>query len=126
MLDAMLLHTENEHDCCAEDFTQRAEEARQLDRVRIRHQQHRGTNRCNLRHRPMDFQQGDEVLEWTPLRRRGLSEKLKRRYFGPYKVLRRLSGVTYEVVPFSHAFPARRPPRPEVVHVVRMKPYFSR
>lgn len=126
MLDAMLPHVENDDDCCAQQITQRAEEARQLARVRIRDQQHRDASHYNLRRRHTEFQQGDEVWVWTPVRRRGLSEKLLRRYFGPYKVLRRLSDVTYEVVPSSHVFPARRQPRPETVHVVRMKPYYTR
>ncbi|GFY36495.1 transposon Ty3-I Gag-Pol polyprotein [Trichonephila clavipes] len=48
-------------------------------------------------------------------------EKLLRRYFGPYQVLRRLSAVTYEVQDFDPA--SRKRKLREVVHVLRMKPY---
>ncbi|GFT21673.1 transposon Ty3-I Gag-Pol polyprotein [Trichonephila clavipes] len=51
----------------------------------------------------------------------GLSEKLLRRYFGPYQVLRRLSAVTYAVQDFDPA--SRKRKLREVVHVLRMKPY---
>ncbi|GFV90949.1 transposon Ty3-I Gag-Pol polyprotein [Trichonephila clavipes] len=52
---------------------------------------------------------------------RGFSEKLLRRYFGPYQVLRRLSAVTYAVQDFDPA--SRKRKLREVVHVLRMKPY---
>ncbi|GFX51081.1 transposon Ty3-I Gag-Pol polyprotein [Trichonephila clavipes] len=55
------------------------------------------------------------------VRKVGLSEKLLRRYFGPYQVLRRLSAVTYEVQDFDPA--SRKRKLREVVHVLRMKPY---
>lgn len=124
MLDAML-----PHDCDSEtdaaDFTERAEEARQLARVRITSQQALDAQRYNLRHRFVTFKPGERVWVWFPVRRRGLSEKLLRRYFGPYKVLRRLSDVTYEVVADGSSCSKRRQHLPETVHVVRMKPYFS-
>ncbi|KAG0444221.1 hypothetical protein HPB47_014032 [Ixodes persulcatus] len=41
-------------------------------------------------------QPGDRVWVWTPIRRHGLSEKLLKRYFGPYSVLRRLGDLNYE------------------------------
>ncbi|KAG0433872.1 hypothetical protein HPB47_019520 [Ixodes persulcatus] len=69
---------------------------------------------------------GDRVWVWTPIRLRGLSEKLLRRYFGPYKALRRLGDLNYEVLPDGTRPSRRRQPRPEVVHVVRLKPYYER
>ena len=57
---------------------------------------------------------------------RGLSEKLLKRYFGPYKIIRRLGDLNYEVHPDGTRPSARRQPRPEVVHVVRLKPYYER
>ncbi|GFU95173.1 retrovirus-related Pol polyprotein from transposon 297 [Trichonephila clavipes] len=57
----------------------------------------------------------------APLEKVGLSEKLLRRYFGPYQVLRRLSAVTYAVQDFDPA--SRKRKLREVVHVLRMKPY---
>ncbi|KAK8771557.1 hypothetical protein V5799_025197 [Amblyomma americanum] len=68
----------------------------------------------------------DYVWVWTPVRCRGLSEKLLRRYFAPYLVVRRLSDVTYEVAPASPARSSHNGKRSDVVHVVRMKPYYER
>lgn len=125
MLDAMLPHDCNGSDADAADFTERAEEARQLARVRITSQQERDARRYNLRHQFAAYTPGERVWIWSPVRRRGLSEKLLRRYFGPYKVLRRISDVTYEVVGDGSCCSKRRQQVPEVVHVVRMKPYHS-
>lgn len=121
MLDAMLLHDCNDTDTDAETFTQRAEEARQLARVRISRQQSYDAQRYNLRHRYVSYQPGEKVWVWSPIRRRGLSEKLLKRYFGPYSVVRRLSDVNYEVIPDSHSRTLQQ--KSEIVHVVRMKPY---
>lgn len=127
MLDAMLIHDPNYgDDSAAQQFVQRAEEARQLARIRIRDHQRADASRYDLRRRKVAFATGDLVWVWTPVRRRGLSTKLLRNYFGPYRVLRQLSDVTYEVIPDTADLAGRRRSRPETVHVVRMKPYFAR
>lgn len=126
MLDVMLpCSTDDEVDLEAELFAQRAEEARQLARIHIQRQQVTDARRYNVHRREVDYSPGDHVLVWTPIRHPGLSEKLLHRYFGPYKVLRRLSDVNYEVIP-DGTVQTRRRPRSEIVHVVRMKPYFAR
>uniref|UniRef100_A0A6M2CKL3 Putative tick transposon n=1 Tax=Rhipicephalus microplus TaxID=6941 RepID=A0A6M2CKL3_RHIMP len=108
-----------------DDFLQRAEEARQMARYRIRHQQHVDSSRYNKRRSDTLYHPGDKVWIWIPVRRRGLSEKLLCRYFSPYEVLNRISNVTYEVRSAGHVSSRRRNPT-EVVHVVRMKPYHDR
>lgn len=127
MLDAMLPHVEDDglnEDVAA--FLQRAEEARQLARIHIKNQQRYDTRRYNLRRRDAEYRPGDQVWLWTPIRRRGLSEKLLRRYFGPYKIIRRVGELNYEIVPDSATQPSGRRTSPEVVHVVRLKPYYPR
>ncbi|KAM7288648.1 uncharacterized protein ISCGN_028848 [Ixodes scapularis] len=127
MLDSMLPHESvDDGSDDAQVVAQRAEEVRQLARLRIQDQQHVDAGRYNLRRRDVHFQPGDRVWVWTPMRRRGLSEKLLKRYFGPYKVLRRLGDLNYEVLPDGTRPSRRRQPRPEVVHVVRLKPYYER
>lgn len=127
MLDAMLPHHPDETtDVDAQLVCQRAEEARQLARTRIHDQQRTDARRYNLRRRDIQFNPGDKVWLWTPIRRRGLSEKLLKRYFGPYKITRRVGELTYEVLPDGTRTPSNRPVRPEVVHVVRLKPYYHR
>lgn len=130
MLDAMIPYDDiDQPDQLApdvEEYIQRAEEARQLARVHIRQQQCTDAIRYNLHHRQVTYEPGDQVWVWTPIRRRGLSEKLLSKYFGPYRVLRRVSDVNYEVIPDEDlSSPKRRLPRPEIVHVVRLKPYFT-
>lgn len=126
MLDAMLPHDGGGDDTTAQEFAQRAEEARQLARHRIRQQQLHDATTYNARHRHAAFQPGDNVWVWSPIRRRGLCEKLMKRYFGPYRVLQQLSDVTYAVTPVDSVSTMRRRCRPEVVHIVRMKPFFAR
>lgn len=126
-LDAMLPideTPENYYD--VHDYIQRAEEARQLARYRILQQQKTDTHRYNLRRRDVQYAPGDRVWVWIPVRIRGLSEKLLRRYFGPYRVLRRVGSLNYEVMPEGQDISSRRRHRTETVHVVRMKPYHDR
>lgn len=126
MLDAMLPHYDGDGDQNVQRFIQKAEEARQLAYHRITQQQRQDSLQYNARHKHAAFDPGDRVWVWSPIRRRGLSEKLLKRYFGPYRVLRQLSDVTYTVIPDDCTSTRRRHLRPDVVHVVRMKPYFSR
>lgn len=121
----MLPHEFDDNETGAEEITHRAEAARQLARLRIHEQQDCDARRYNLRHKAVTYNIGDKVWVWTPIRQRGLSEKLLRKYFGPYIVLRRISDVNYEVVPDSSHCSKRRRHLPEVVHVLRMKPYYE-
>ncbi|XP_072144216.1 uncharacterized protein conv [Dermacentor andersoni] len=125
-LDAMLPHVTDEENVDVASYLQRAEEARQLARLRIKNQQRTDSRHYNLRRRFVEYQPGDRVWVWTPIRRRGLSEKLLRRYFGPYKIIRRIGALDYEVVPDGISLSQRRRSRPEIVHVVRLKPVLFR
>lgn len=101
----------------------KAEEARQLARLRTLEAQEKDRLRYDASHRPVLYSPGDLVWVFTPVRKVGLSEKLLKRYFGPYKVLRQLSDVTFEVEDFDPK--SRRRKRRDVVHVLRMKPYYD-
>ncbi|GFU96043.1 transposon Ty3-I Gag-Pol polyprotein [Trichonephila clavipes] len=82
----------------------RAEESRQLARVHTLRAQDKDRRRYDSKHQMVSYAPGDLVWVYTPVRKVGLSEKLLRRYFGPYQVLRRLSAVTYEVLDESRSF----------------------
>ncbi|XP_055924631.1 uncharacterized protein LOC129956721 [Argiope bruennichi] len=111
-LDTMLPFSPNDvDDDYVAKMVARAEESRQLARVRTLGAQDKDRRRYNAKHRMVSYAPGDLVWIYTPVRKVGLSEKLLRRYFGPYQVLRRLSDVTYEVQDFD---PESR---------MRMKPY---
>ncbi|GFX55818.1 retrovirus-related Pol polyprotein from transposon 297 [Trichonephila clavipes] len=99
----------------------RAEKSRQLARVHTLRAQDKDRRRYDSKHQMVSYAPGDLVWVYTPVRKVGLSEKLLRRYFGPYQVLRRLSAVTYAVQDFDPA--SRKRKLREVVHVLRMKPY---
>ncbi|GBL98739.1 Transposon Ty3-I Gag-Pol polyprotein [Araneus ventricosus] len=98
----------------------KAEEARQFAKIHLTKVQDKDKSRYDERHRTVSYQEGDLVWIFTPIRKVGLSEKLLKRYFGPYRVTKRLSDVTYEVEPCDSMRIKRR--LTDVVHVLRMKP----
>jgi transposase InsO family protein len=121
-MDTMFpFYPDDSYDDYVDHLLTKAEEARQLARTRTLIAQDREQERYNTKHRPVTYRPGELVWVFTPVRKVGLSEKLLRRYFGPYKVLRRLSAVNYEVEDFDPD--SRRRRRRDVVHVLRMKPY---
>lgn len=67
---------------------------------------------------------GDLVLLWTPLRKRGLAQKLLFRYSGPFVVLERLSDVNYVISRRTESGRCSR--RTQVVHVARLKRFHPR
>ncbi|GFT93743.1 hypothetical protein TNCV_1693761 [Trichonephila clavipes] len=121
-LDTMLPFCPNDFDDSnITKIAARAEESRQLARVHTLRAQDKDRRRYDSKNQMVSYAPGDLVWVYTPVRKVGLSEKLLRRYFGPYQVLRRLSAVTYEVQDFDPA--SRKRKLREVVHVLRMKPY---
>ncbi|UYV82368.1 hypothetical protein LAZ67_21001831, partial [Cordylochernes scorpioides] len=110
-----------------DDFIQtlgsRAEEARQLARIHTMRSQEGNKLRYDAHHRNIIYQPGVLVWIYIPVRKVGLSEKLMRRYFGPYKVTRKISEVTYEVETFGDQHGRRK--TKDIVHICRMKPYLD-
>ncbi|UYV67035.1 K02A2.6-like, partial [Cordylochernes scorpioides] len=115
----------NPHEDLQEDYSQkiasRVEETRQLARLETLKAREKDKARYDSKHEPMDYNVGDLVWIFIPIRKVGLSEKLMKRYFGPYRVTRKLSDVTFEVEPVDQ--PTRRRQTRDLVHVLRMKPY---
>ncbi|UYV60240.1 hypothetical protein LAZ67_1000522 [Cordylochernes scorpioides] len=115
----------NPHEDPQEDYSQkiasRVEETRQLARLETLKAQEKDKARYDSKHEAMDYNVGDLVWIFIPIRKVGLSEKLMKRYFGPYRVTRKLSDVTFEVEPVDQ--PTRRRKTRDLVHVLRMKPY---
>ena len=98
-----------------------AEDSRQLARIRTLKAQQKDKILYDSRHRDVLYNPGDLVWIFTPVRKVGLSEKLLKRYFGPYRVVKQLSDVTYEVEELEPS--RRRRKTKQVVHVLRMKKY---
>ncbi|GBM02378.1 Retrovirus-related Pol polyprotein from transposon 412 [Araneus ventricosus] len=114
-------------DGATQDYLQRllnqTEESRQLARLRKLEAQQKDRRIYDAKHRPVNYNPGDLVWIFTPVRKVGLSEKLLKKYFGPYQVVRKLSEVTYEVQDFDPLTKRRK--IKDIVHVVRMKPYYD-
>ncbi|UYV77011.1 hypothetical protein LAZ67_14002809, partial [Cordylochernes scorpioides] len=91
-----LLKDEDQEDYNREIVT-RAEETRQLARLHTLRAQEGNKRLYDAKHREVSYQPGDKVWIFIPVRKIGISEKLIKRYFGPYRVTRRISDVTYEV-----------------------------
>ncbi|UYV70499.1 K02A2.6-like [Cordylochernes scorpioides] len=123
-IDAVLPYLPDEisNDYVGELVT-RAEEARQLSRSRLLQSQAKDRRLYDQKHTPVYYQKNDLVWVFTPIRKVGLSEKLLKRYFGPYKVTKKLSEVTYEVEPVDPSPRSRK--AKDIVHVIRMKPYLD-
>jgi hypothetical protein len=76
------------------------------------------------------FGEGDLVMVYYTIRKVGLSEKLMKRYFGPYRIKERMSQVTFKVEPVDEyddrSFRPNRRKNVEIINVARMKRYFPR
>ncbi|UYV75696.1 K02A2.6-like [Cordylochernes scorpioides] len=73
------------------------------------------------KHNERIYEPGHLVAVWTTIRKIGKCEKLMRKYFGPYRILKKLSNVNYLIEPKDN--PGQDP---LIVHVSRLKPYFER
>ncbi|UYV63892.1 K02A2.6-like, partial [Cordylochernes scorpioides] len=96
---------------------------RDIVKVNTEKSQEMMINYYNQKHRQTGYEPGDLVALWTPIRKPGKCEKLLRRYFGPYIVLKKISDLNYSIVPEDN--PGNRT-QPTTVHISRIKPYFAR
>ncbi|UYV72039.1 hypothetical protein LAZ67_9001614 [Cordylochernes scorpioides] len=83
--------------------------------------QERMKKNYDKKHMERSYEPGELVAVWTPIRKIGKCEKLLRKYFGPYRILKKLSNVNYLIEPKDN--PGQDP---LIVHVSRIKPYFER
>ncbi|UYV65696.1 hypothetical protein LAZ67_3005170, partial [Cordylochernes scorpioides] len=83
--------------------------------------QERMKKNYDKKHMERSYEPGELVAVWTPIRKIGKCEKLLRNYFGPYRILKKLSNVNYLIEPKDN--PGQDP---LIVHVSRIKPYFER
>ncbi|UYV74885.1 hypothetical protein LAZ67_12001673, partial [Cordylochernes scorpioides] len=83
--------------------------------------QERMKKNYDKKHMERSYEPGELVAVWTPIRKIGKCEKLLRKYFGPYRILKKLSNVNYLIEPKDN--PGQDP---LIVHASRIKPYFER
>lgn len=125
MIDSLLpLQPDASLTAFASDAVSRAEDARQLARLRTLDSQQRQCTRYDSSHQHVSFSPGDLVLLWTPQRHVGLADKLQHRYIGPYRICHKSSDVTYVIEPLHQQNDGRRKQR-DTVHVLRLKPYIA-
>ncbi|UYV67971.1 hypothetical protein LAZ67_5002670 [Cordylochernes scorpioides] len=100
-----------------------AEEQRRtvLACLNILQAQSKDKERYDKKHHEVTYKEGDLVWVFTPVRTVGLSEKLLKRYFGFYRMIRKISSVNYQVEGVTDT--RRRRKTQDIVHVLRMKPY---
>lgn len=102
---------------------ERVQRCREDVRKIIRGAQTRQKRRYDQSHRYVEYEKGDLVMVWTPIRKKGRTTKLLHRWYGPYEVEAKLSEVNYQL---RIARGGRKPPYSDTVHVSRMKRYYSR
>ena len=90
-------------------------------RRRIKTAQARQRRIYNEKRIPARYDPGDLVLLFTPVRRKGRSEKLLFRYWGPYRIVKGINNLNYVVGRNGKDFRMH-----QVVHVSRMKRFHSR
>ncbi|UYV76233.1 hypothetical protein LAZ67_13003122 [Cordylochernes scorpioides] len=83
--------------------------------------QERMKKNYDKKHMERSYEPGELVAVWTPIRKIGKCKKLLRKYFGPYRILKKLSNVNNLIEPKDN--PGQDP---LIVHVSRLKPYFER
>ena len=77
--------------------------------------------RYDRRRRQASFTEGDLVLVYRPIRKKGRATKFLHRYFGPYRIVRRECDLNYVVEPLYG-----RRKKLDRVHVSSLKPFRRR
>lgn len=97
---------------------ERLDEARKVALERLETRQKKEAKRYDESRRDVTFKPGDLVRVHTPTRKIGKSTKLLPQYHGPYKVIKQVGPVNYEI--------EKGRGKKDVVHVARMSKYYQR
>ncbi|UYV60444.1 hypothetical protein LAZ67_1001171, partial [Cordylochernes scorpioides] len=111
----------NDYDEYIENYLDKIARTRQVVINSTEKTQERMKRNYDKKHNERIYEPGHLVAVWTPVRKIGKCEKLLRKYFGPYRILKKLSNVNYLIEPKDN--PGQDP---LIVHVSRLKPYFER
>jgi hypothetical protein len=85
----------------AAQVTRNADEGRRIAKRFSEDAQDVNKSRYDDTHQTAPFEVDDWVMVYYPIRKVGLSDKLMKRYFGPYRIKKRVSEVTFEVEPLD-------------------------
>lgn len=97
---------------------ERLDAARKEASRRIERRQVEEAKRYDSHRRDVHFEEGDTIRLYTPTRKVGRSEKLIPQYHGPYKIVKQVGPVNYEI--------QKKRGKREIVHVSRISPYYER
>ncbi|UYV79257.1 K02A2.6-like, partial [Cordylochernes scorpioides] len=111
----------DDYDEYIENYLDKIARTRQVVINNTEKTQERMKRNYDKKHNEKIYEPGHLVAVWTPVRKIGKCEKLLRKYFGPYRILKKLSNVNYLIEPKDN--PGQDP---LIVHVSRLKPYFER
>jgi hypothetical protein len=103
---------------CIRQLTSELPTIRDEVKRRLAQIQYKQKTRYERRRRSVNFAVGDLVLIYRPIRKKGRSTKFLHRYFGPYKIVRRVSDLNYIVEPLRG-----RRKKQDCVHVSHLKPF---
>ncbi|UYV67821.1 hypothetical protein LAZ67_5002141, partial [Cordylochernes scorpioides] len=111
----------DDYDEYIENYLDKIARTRQVVINNTEKTQERMKRNYDKKHNERIYEPGHLVAVWTPVRKIGKCEKLLRKYFGPYRILKKLSNVNYLIEPKDN--PGQDP---LIVHISRLKPYFER
>ncbi|UYV78051.1 hypothetical protein LAZ67_15003310, partial [Cordylochernes scorpioides] len=111
----------DDYDEYIENYLDKIARTRQVVINNTEKTQERMKRNYDKKHNEKIYEPGHLVAVWTQVRKIGKCEKLLRKYFGPYRILKKLSNVNYLIEPKDN--PGQDP---LIVHVSRLKPYFER
>ncbi|UYV76815.1 hypothetical protein LAZ67_14002092 [Cordylochernes scorpioides] len=111
----------DDYDEYIENYLDKIARTRQVVINNTEKTQERMKRNYDKKHNEKIYEPGHLVAVWTPVRKIGKCEKLLRKYFGPYRILKKLSNVNYLIEPKDN--PGQDP---LIVQVSRLKPYFER
>ncbi|UYV76768.1 K02A2.6-like [Cordylochernes scorpioides] len=111
----------DDYDEYIENYLDKIAKTRQVVINNTEKTQERMKRNYDKKHNERIYEPGHLVAVWTPVRKIRKCEKLLRKYFGPYRILKKLSNVNYLIEPKDN--PGQDP---LIVHVSRIKPYFER
>lgn len=104
-----------------QQFVSRLSNIREIVKRRLLAVQNRQKHRYDKRRQSKTYQVGDQVLVFRPIRKKGRSEKLLHRYYGPYRIIKRINDVNYQVELLFG-----RNKRRDCVHIDALKPFHTR
>ncbi|XP_046686638.1 uncharacterized protein LOC124372302 [Homalodisca vitripennis] len=105
-----------------EEVLERVQKCREDVQKIVSGTQKKQKQRFDRTHRHVEFEPGEQVMVWTPIRKKGRSTKLLHRWYGPYQVEAKLSDVNYVILVTK----GKKPPFQDTIHVSRLKRYYPR